>query len=601
MLKSKCTGLPACKLLCLLLISCFILTVFPTAYAADSQVLNVNIGSVSGQAGDSITIPVNFQGVGSSGINCFDFTLAYDSNTFEVVSVNPGGIIKNPDADFMEYTGGQGMIAIAFVDSTQGSKNILSNGLCMNIVLKIKSGAASGQYKIDMDTVGVFADKNLKKINTVFNPGTITVADSSASTPTGASTPTSTSTPSASGGGDNPGIPMTLKPSGTAAATATATSKPSGTTTPRPTAKVTPKPSAVVSLNPTFATPIIVIDENFPFLPAGIPADLVVNVSADKNLYTEGETISYTIRYLNRLNKAATNVVITAGIPENTTLLDGAGGTENGGNVEWLIGDLSDGKTGEIVYKVKIGQLSKPQSIVSNTVSIDSVDNVLINNDNKSTYNVMLYTNRFGSQSHKKYVEGYPDKTIRPDNEITRAEVAVMFAKILNLDVSSSGGQIYSDVPESHWAFKYVNAVSKAGLFKGYDGNIFKPNNSITRAELATAIFRDLKLEEVVPLETHFSDIVGHWAWGYVEEVYRLKLVSGYGNGLFLPDNKIKRSEVITMLNRMLYRGPLKGVSLPFTDLSEKHWAYGQIAESAVDHEYTISPDGYEMAVNPNQ
>ncbi len=213
---------------------------------------------------------------------------------------------------------------------------------------------------------------------------------------------------------------------------------------------------------------------------------------------------------------------------------------------------------------------------------------------------VMLYSNKMEQPKHTKYVNGYSDNTIKPDKEITRAEVAVMFAKILELDISDKT-KVYNDVPSSHWACKYVNAVSKAGLFQGYKGNIFKPNDPITRAELATAIFRNLKLSQVTPLETNFSDIIRHWSWGYVEEVYRLKLVNGYGKGKFAPDNKIKRSEVMTMLNRMTYRGPLKGATITFKDLSAKHWAYGHIAESTIDHDYTISSDNtgnFETFVN---
>jgi hypothetical protein len=248
------------------------------------------------------------------------------------------------------------------------------------------------------------------------------------------------------------------------------------------------------------------------------------------------------------------------------------------------------------VYKVKVGQLSEPQTVFSNTAVIESSDNVLINNDNKSICMFMLYSGKLEQPKHIKYVSGYDDNTIKPDNYITRAEVAVMFAKILEID-SSDNKQVYNDVPSTHWACKYINAVSNAGLFKGYDGNVFKPNEKISRAELATAIFRNLKLKEVMPLETNFTDIIGHWSWGCVEEVYRLKLVNGYGKGQFAPNNKIKRCEVMTMLNRMAYRGPLMDTNVSFRDLPSTHWAYAQIAEATVDHRYSISPEGYEKAL----
>lgn len=585
MLKSKYRCLSGRKLLCLFILFSFLLSVVPSAYAATSQTLYVNVGSATGEPGETVTIPVSFQGVPSKGINNFDFMIAYKGEMFELVSAGRGSIITGSKDSMETYNiEDPGYIKVIFSDPTQGSNSIVKDGVCLNLVFKIKDNAVPSTYEIGVHLSGSFNDKNLDEISNIkVNSGTIKVKAPAGATPlaSGIILPT----------------PVGAPAEGTALASGSAT--PTPTISPKQT--VTPKPSGTVVKTATpikvITTPIVVIDENLPFLPAGIPADLVVSVSADKNIYTENEVISFRIKYLNRLNKAANNVTVTAQIPENTTLSDAAGGTEDGNNIQWSIGNIANGKTGEITYKVKVGQLSKPQVIVSNTVTIDSKDNVLVNNDNKSTYRIMLYTDRLGTLEHKKYVEGYTDNTIKPDNQITRAEAAVMFAKILQLDVLEEGDQLYKDVPKSHWAFKYVNAASEAGLFKGYEGNVFKPNNPITRAELATAIFRNLGLKEIVPLETNFSDIIGHWAWGYVEEVYRLKLVSGYGNGIFKPNDKVKRCEVMTMLNKMSYRGPLKGVTVSFKDLSPKHWAYEQIAESTTDHEYKILPEGGEEAV----
>lgn len=589
MLKSKYHCLSNRKLLCLLIVISLLLSVLPTAYAATFQTLNVNVGSATGEPGGTVTIPVSFQGVPATGINNFDFEIAYKGDMLEFVNVTPGNIIT----DFNENVGtfnkeDPGQVKVFYNDSTQGLNSIIKDGVCLNVVFKIKSSALPSIYQIGVLLSGNFNDKNMNEINDIkVNSGTITVKAPADATPL-ASGIIPVGTPAEG----------TVLPSGSATPTIKVTPTPTATSKPSGTVVKTPSKSTPIKI---ITTPIVVIDENLPFLPAGIPADLVVSVSADKNIYAEDEVINFRIKYLNRLDKAANNVTVTAQIPENTTLADAAGGTKNGNNIEWSIGNIANGKTGEITYKVKVGQLSKPQAVVSNTVTIDSKDNVLVNNDNKSTYKVMLYTDRLGTLEHKKYVEGYKDNTIKPDNQITRAEAAVMFAKILRLDISEEGSQVYADVPKSHWAFKYVNAASEAGLFKGYEGNVFKPNNPITRAEIATAIFRNLGLKEITPLETNFSDVIGHWAWGYVEEVYRLKLVNGYGNGLFKPNDKVKRCEVITMLNKMSYRGPLKGVNVSFKDLSPKHWAVGQIAESTTDHEYRILPEGGEEAVIPAQ
>jgi hypothetical protein len=104
-----------------------------------------------------------------------------------------------------------------------------------------------------------------------------------------------------------------------------------------------------------------------------------------------------------------------------------------------------------------------------------------------------------------------------------------------------------------------------------------------------------LKLSSVAASELDFTDIKGHWAQNYIEEIYRFKIIKGYEDGMFKPNNKITRAEVVTMFNRMLYRGPLNGVESKFPDAPKSHWAFGQIIESATDHKYTRNTDGSEL------
>lgn len=602
MTKSRLSRFSAYRFTSILLVLCFVLLAFPAVFVESAQSMTVTAGSASGQYGDTVTVPISFQGVPSAGINNFDFKVRYNSSVLDFVKVSPGAIIKNSEANFAATNNViASEITILFVDQTQADYPVKSNGVCANIEFKIKNGAPDGASLIELISTGnnTFCDVSMEPISVLYKSGDVTVENSGLPTPTGPVSPIIS------------GDPGMLLPSGmaspSASVTPSATVTPSAVVTPTATSKqttVTPQKTSVTRSESTpvkiLTTPIVVIKENLPGnLPAGIPADLVINLSMDKRIYTESEVITYKIKYLNRLDKMAENITISADIPENTTLLDAAGGKTEGNKIVWTLESIPDRKVGEIVYKVKVGQLSEPQKVFSSTAVIESSDNVLINNDNKSVCLFMLYSGKLEQPKHIKYVGGYNDNTIKPDNYITRAEVAVMFAKILGLDVSDNT-QVYNDVPKTHWACSYINAVSKAGLFKGYDGNLFKPNDKISRAELATAIFRNLKLKEVMPLETNFSDIIGHWSWGYVEEVYRLKLVNGYGKGQFAPNNKIKRCEVMTMLNRMAYRGPLKGADVSFGDLSKTHWAYGQIAEATCDHGYTISPDGYETALGSN-
>jgi hypothetical protein len=245
--------------------------------------------------------------------------------------------------------------------------------------------------------------------------------------------------------------------------------------------------------------------------------------------------------------------------------------------------------------------LSQSEVYTNNNVLITS-SNVTENTiDDQSSIKVLLYSDRFGVGSHTAYIKGYPDKTFKPEKEVTRAEIAAMFARFMGLNVSTNVTNSYKDVGSKHWAAGYIDAVSQYGIFQGYKDNTFHPNDPITRAELATTIFRYLKLNNVTSTDFTFSDIEGHWARNYIEEIYRYKIIKGYEDGSlkpkFKPNNKIKRSEVVTMFNRMLYRGPLNGVEPQFPDVSKKHWAFGQIEESARDHKYTRNSDGSEQIV----
>ncbi|TYQ16562.1 UNVERIFIED_CONTAM: S-layer family protein [Acetivibrio alkalicellulosi] len=146
-----------------------------------------------------------------------------------------------------------------------------------------------------------------------------------------------------------------------------------------------------------------------------------------------------------------------------------------------------------------------------------------------------------------------------------------------------------------HWGLDSIIAVTKAGLFKGYKGGTFKPDANITRAELSAVIANYLEIENIRPLEINYHDIEGHWAFGIIQELHRHNIIKGYEDGSFRPDNNIKRSEAVVLINKMLYRGPLKTDKKIFMDVDKNHWAFGHIAEAAIDHESILDDDGNEI------
>ena len=157
---------------------------------------------------------------------------------------------------------------------------------------------------------------------------------------------------------------------------------------------------------------------------------------------------------------------------------------------------------------------------------------------------------------HYAYIVGYPDKTVRPQNGITRAEVATIFFRLLTdetRDANSTKSNSYSDVAAGAWYNHAVSTLSAMGIVKGSNGK-FNPNAPITRAEFAAIAARfDDKANTTT---ADFSDIASHWAKNEISAASNNGWITGYPDGTFRPDNKITRAEAMTLVNRVLKRLP---------------------------------------------
>ena len=332
-------------------------------------------------------------------------------------------------------------------------------------------------------------------------------------------------------------------------------------------------------------------------VPAVTAVDLSVFISSDKSKYAEGDIITFAIDYKNKSTIAATNITIKAEIPEYTSVSDIAGGTVNGAFIEWKIEKIAANNSAKIEYKVSVNKLDKAEVNSSNTVTISSA-NITKPEDDSSKTIFLLYSNV--DNFHAKYIEGYTDNTFRPANNVTRAEVAAMMYNVLGINKEVSTNKSYTDVKSTHWAYECINVVTSSGLFVGYNDGSFHPDSFITRAEFATVLANYLEFKNVEHDKMNFSDISKHWARNFIEEIYRVKLIEGYiekGERLFRPDNNISRSEAVTIVNKMLFRGPLSGIEMPFKDVDGTHWAYGHILESALDHNFKRNEDDSETAI----
>jgi len=191
--------------------------------------------------------------------------------------------------------------------------------------------------------------------------------------------------------------------------------------------------------------------------------------------------------------------------------------------------------------------------------------------------------------THTAYLNGYPDNTIRPQGSITRAEVAAIFARLKVGEANiTSGSTNYSDVNSSDWYTKYVAFVTDNKIMEGYEDGSFRPNDKITRAEFTTVVARYNSLADKT---STFEDVIGHWAAGYIGSVTNKGWINGYPDGTFKPEKDISREEVVTMANKMLDRkvdiDGLNNLDIKnFKDLDNSSWSYFDIVEASNSHKY---------------
>lgn len=136
-----------------------------------------------------------------------------------------------------------------------------------------------------------------------------------------------------------------------------------------------------------------------------------------------------------------------------------------------------------------------------------------------------------GSVTHKEhiaYIIGYPDGTVKPENQITRAEVATIFFRLLDDSARTSlltKTNTYTDVEADKWYNTAISTLTKANVIAGYEDGSFKPNNFITRAELATLATRFRQLSGESTIKNDFSDIGDHWATYYINQAFENKWI----------------------------------------------------------------------------
>lgn len=199
---------------------------------------------------------------------------------------------------------------------------------------------------------------------------------------------------------------------------------------------------------------------------------------------------------------------------------------------------------------------------------------------------------KLNGDDHFAYVIGYPDGKVHPEGNISRAETATIFFRLLKSDIRDgnlTADNEFSDVSDGQWHNKAISTMAKLGIVKGRRADRFDPDASITRAEFAAICARF----STRPVENSgsFSDISGHWAENEIERAAAFGWISGYPDGTFRPDARITRAEAMTMINRVLCRMPqsesdLLDSMVTWPDNKPSDWHYLAVQEATNSHNF---------------
>lgn len=197
------------------------------------------------------------------------------------------------------------------------------------------------------------------------------------------------------------------------------------------------------------------------------------------------------------------------------------------------------------------------------------------------------------TSDHCDFLHGYTDGTFGPNRNMTRGEVAQMFYNLL-LEQDVPQTTVFTDVPADMWCADAVNTLASLGIVEGIGNGLYAPDRAITRAEFTVIAMRFAELD--TSGENIFSDVdTGDWFYEQVVGSIKYGWIQGYADGTFRPDNTITRAEVTTITNRMLGRAADEAFVdrhsdelRQFPDVPESYWAYYNIVEATNAHDFSM-------------
>lgn len=295
--------------------------------------------------------------------------------------------------------------------------------------------------------------------------------------------------------------------------------------------------------------------------------------------------LKYTLKLTNPKSTAGTN-----GVND----LDGDGKEDATGKVYDPTEALYTNESAYLFPKDSTDKVGEKQEFPKPSVAVDenAIPDYLL-----PILNLKKAAPKLNTRDHFAYVQGYPDGTVKPAGSITRAEVAAILFRLMDADSRSlyySTASGFRDVDSAKWYNTYVATLNNAGVITDSRTGYFRPNDAITRAELAAML---AQFAEKKSAAIYFSDIsAGYWAANAIALTANLGWINGYPDGTFGPDKTVTRAELMAMVNRATGRAPesadalLPNMKTWKDNADTARWYYLDVQEATNSHTYTGAP-----------
>jgi len=343
-----------------------------------------------------------------------------------------------------------------------------------------------------------------------------------------------------------------------------------------------------------FNTAVVITDPDHPndteVVEIAEPEDeITVNKSVNKTKADVGDELIYTVIVKNTGGTVLEDIIVT------DEMLD----------TEEIIEVLLPGEHVTFTYTYKVQKSDEGKTLVNTAVAQN--DDVYDEDDSEGTeiddgFSLPHYWEIFPDRhpllnrgDHYAYIVGYPDGTVRPEGNITRAEVATIFFRMMTEETREIFWETeneFSDVNSDDWYNNAISTLANAGIINGYPDGTYRPNNYITRAEftkIAAGFFDSVSYTVKNPFVDVKSD---EWYYSYVVNAFGAGLITGYPEGDFKPDAYITRAESMAVVNRTLKRHPdedfLDEDMIVWPDNPEHKWYYADVQEATNSHSYML-------------